>query len=355
MNNIHIDICFPFYLYNQCPIRIDITKIILNHYTQIIKYCKNKYNSDITMTFIGSEKNISENFIKENIKEKYTYHEFEQIDCKIGYNNTFLNMLTDKFRFAYKKSMQKKPHISLLAGSNDFISVNFFEQIINNYNPNIKQLFGIDNFYNGNNRIALDSYDGTSFLQNLIWTTGLSDYGTRLKYKYVGGIIGFNNILYEHHYNLLMEQIITFDEGEIEFKTLQLPDVNKFQSKNVFFINIKTKSNSEITPFEILKKNTDKQSLSFKNFDFEFKEKFKYEYTNLLAQYKNIFNNEWFLLKEHFIKKNNNTFISKNNTFLKKNIKNSLHNKIKQNITKNTIIYCKNIIDFNNKYYKIII
>ena len=221
-------------------------------------------------------------------------------------------MLTNKFRFAYQKSMEKNPHISLLAGPNDFISINFFEQIINNYNPNIKQLFGIDNFYNGNNKAALELYDGTSFLKNLIWTTGLSDYNYRQKYKYIGGIIGFNNILYKNHYNKLMNRIITYDEGELEYLTLQLPDINKFQSKNVFLINIKTKSNSEITSFKTLNDIIKKQSLNFEYFDSEFKEKFKNEYTDILINYKNIINfieevkeinNEWFLFKQHFIKK----------------------------------------------------
>jgi hypothetical protein len=30
-----IDICIPFYLYNQCPLRMIVTKLILNHYSNI--------------------------------------------------------------------------------------------------------------------------------------------------------------------------------------------------------------------------------------------------------------------------------------------------------------------------------
>ena len=350
MTNIYIDICIPFYLYNQCPLRMIVTKLILHHYSNLIIHFKNKYNSLITMTFIGSENNISENFIQENFKQTYSYHEFDQ-----SIYSNLLHMLTNKFRYAYKKSMEKNPHISLLAGSNDFISMNFFEQIINNYNPNIKQLFGIDNFYNGYNRTALDLYNGGSFLQNLIWTTGLSDYSGRQKYKYIGGIIGFNNILYQNHYNELMNQIITFDEGEIEYLTLQLPDIYKFQSQNVFFINIKTTSNSEITTFNTLNNITKKQNLKFEYFDSEFKENFKNEYTYFLINYQtNIgeVNNEWFLFKQHFIKKNND-LTCKINTFLKSNNKNSSSNIIKQNIIKNQIIYCQNIIDFDKTHYKI--
>ena len=66
MKNIHIDICIPFYLYKQCSLRMYVTKIILNHYKRVISFCKRRYNANITMTFIGSEKDISKNFIKDN-------------------------------------------------------------------------------------------------------------------------------------------------------------------------------------------------------------------------------------------------------------------------------------------------
>ena len=61
MKNIHIDICIPFYLYKQCSLRMYVTKIILNHYKKVISFCKKKYNTNITMTFIGSEKEMGLN------------------------------------------------------------------------------------------------------------------------------------------------------------------------------------------------------------------------------------------------------------------------------------------------------
>ena len=42
---------------------------------------------------IGSEKEISKNFIQENFKQTYSYHEFEQINCNICYNNIFLTLI----------------------------------------------------------------------------------------------------------------------------------------------------------------------------------------------------------------------------------------------------------------------
>jgi len=239
------------------------------------------------MTFIGSENNISSKFIEDNFKKEYTYHEFNQGIVKIGYNKIFLNMLTNKYRFSYKKSMEKNPNISLLAGSNDFISMNFFEQIIQSYDLNKKQIFGIDNYYNGCNKTALDLYDGQNFLKNLHWTTGKSNYNKRQKYKYIGGIIGFNDKLYKYQYNYLMSHIITYDEGRIEYCTTAIPDVVKFTSKDVFFINIKTSSNSEITKFDILKKKTSKEYLNYSIFNDKFKNRFINEYKDFLLLYKN--------------------------------------------------------------------
>ena len=289
MNNLYIDICVPFFLYNQCPLRMYITELILYHYQYIINHCKEKMNTEITMTFIGSEKEISKNFISKHFQCEYTYHEFEQGNIKVGYNQHFLNMLTQKFRFAFQKSMEKKPNISLLAGSNDYISLNFFEQIIQYYKPDNDQLFGIDNFYNGENKTTLDCFDGKNFLSELIWSTGFSNYANRQKYKYIGGIIGFNNTLYNKYYHQLMNNIISYDEGEIEYKTLQLSNIDKFNSKEVYFINIKTKNSSEITPFDILKKNNKSEILSFSSFPTNFQSTFLIQYNKFIK--KNTFNN----------------------------------------------------------------
>ena len=94
MPKLHIDICIPFFLYNQCPLRMYVTELILIYYQHIINYCKEKLDTKITMTFIGSEKEFSKKFISEHFKCEYTYHEFEQGNVKVGYNGDFLNMLT---------------------------------------------------------------------------------------------------------------------------------------------------------------------------------------------------------------------------------------------------------------------
>ena len=113
-------------------------------------------------------------------------------------------------------------------------------------------------------------------------STGFSNYCNRQKYKYIAGIIGFNDSLYNKYYNQLMKNIISYDEGEIEYKTLQLPNIDKFNSKDVYFINIKTKSSSEITSFNYLKNKNKSEILSFTSFPNHFQHSFLSVYKEFL-------------------------------------------------------------------------
>ena len=281
MNKIHIDINIPFYLYN-CIHRIKLTEKIFQHYIDI----KNKFidKAIITFTLIGSEKELSKNLALKYFNED-EYFEFDQEPYNINYSITYhinlLNMLTSKFRYSFKQSMNKNPNVSLLSGSNDYISYNFFEQIIDSYNPNEKMIYGVDNYYNGENAILYVNYDGINnkFTDKSVWIDGVHLH--REKYKYCGGIIGFNDNLFNNYYNELMNKIITYDEGFIEFETLKLSNVIKFNSKEVFFINIKTISTSEITSYDHLNNNCYKVKLLFDNFNTKFKENFNYEFNNL--------------------------------------------------------------------------
>jgi len=199
------------------------------------------------MSFVGSERHVSKSFIEDNFNEEYTYDEFDQsVYDYIDFNSAFLNMITDKFRRCYQISMRKKPNISLLAGSNDYISLNFFEQIIKYYNPTKDQLFGINGYDEGKNITGLDMMDNSYNLleiDKIVWWSGILH--RRTQYHYIGGIIGFNDSLYNKYYDTLFNYIINFDEGEIESRTLQLPNINQFNSRDVFLINIK--SDADIT------------------------------------------------------------------------------------------------------------
>ena len=280
MTKIHIDICIPFYTYN-CEQRYNLTKKIFNHYNNISKHFLHLAN--ITFTLVGSEKILSKKLVSKCFEGcSYSYHEYDQekIICNQT-DNKFLYMLSDKFNFSFQKSIGKKPDITLLAGSNDYICYDFFKQIIDFYKPDEKQIYGIDNYNNGSNVVLVCKYDNKNEkikIEKDIWWNGISNWNNRQKYDYCGGIIGFNNCLYLKHYDELINTCIDCDEGEIERKILNLPDVIKFNSKNVFFFNIKTENDSDLNSYKLLLSLIQTDVIKFLDFNTDLQQKINKEH-----------------------------------------------------------------------------
>jgi hypothetical protein len=282
MTKIHIDICIPFYTYG-CEKRFNLTKKIFKHYYNISNHFVKTAN--ITFTLVGSEKIISSILVTKGFKNcSYTYHEYDQETIVYDQNSkSFLNMLSDKFNFSFQKSMDKNPHITLLSGSNDYICYDFFKQIIEFYKPNEKQIYGIDNYNNGGNVVLITKYDNKNSnikIENDIWWNGISNWSGRQKYNYCAGIIGFNNCLYSNHYNELINNCITCDEGEIEQNLLSLPNVIKFNSKNLFYFNLKTENDSDLNSYKSLVDLTKNDIVKYINFSKELRDNINKEHTN---------------------------------------------------------------------------
>lgn len=282
MTKIHIDICIPFYTYD-CQQRYNLTTKIFNHYNNISKHFFSLAN--ITFTLVGSEKILSETLVNKCFNScNYTYEEYDQetfIDNKN--QNVIYNMLTDKFKFSYKKSIEKKPNITLLAGSNDYICYDFFKQIIDFYNPNEKQLYGIDNYNNGNNCVLISKYDNANSkikTDSDVWWNGVSNFNGRHIYNYCGGIIGFNDCLYSNHYNKLFNNIISCDEGNIEKQILELPNVVKFNSLKTFYFNLKTENNSDLNSYSSLINHFSSEIKLFTDFEVDLQKKIIKEHSN---------------------------------------------------------------------------
>jgi hypothetical protein len=280
MTKIHIDICIPFYTYN-CEQRYNLTKKIFNHYNNISKHFI--YLANITFTLVGSEKILSKKLVSKCFEQCcYSYHEYDQekIICNQS-DNKFLYMLSDKFNFSFQKSIQKKPNITLLSGSNDYICYDFFKQIIEFYKPDEKQIYGIDNYNNGSNVVLVCKYDNKNEkikIEKDIWWNGISNWNDRQKYNYCGGIIGFNNCLYLKHYDELINTCIDCDEGEIERKILNLQNVIKFNSKNVFFFNIKTENDSDLNSYKLLLNLIQTDVINFVDFNTDLQQKINKEH-----------------------------------------------------------------------------
>lgn len=227
MNKVKINILVPFYTYEADIHRYKLTEKIFKHYKNVEQYFKDI--AIFSFTMVGSEKDVSKILTLKYFKES-EYFEFDQTDPK--FNNDLLIMLTEKFKYGMQLSAKTDADILLLAGSNDYISYDFFKQVIEYYNPEKPQLFGIDNYYNGNNAVYMVYYDGMidNFqYDNSFWWDGLSPHYGREKYKYCGGIIGINRTSIELYDDII--ENYTFDEGQIEEFILSKPNMDKFTSK----------------------------------------------------------------------------------------------------------------------------
>jgi hypothetical protein len=196
-------------------------------------------------------------------------------------------MLDAKINTGMKLSSHTNADILLWAGSNDYICYDFFSQIIEYYNPEKPQMYGIDNFKNGNNAVYFCYYNGIAYKTNLrclscnnpktsYWWNGESNYCNRERFNYCGGIVGINKKCTNMHPDIL--EFWNCDEGAVEEYIFKKQNVDKFLSKNLFYMNIKTLGKTEINSFSDLKELNKNDILRFDNFTQEFKEKFIEEF-----------------------------------------------------------------------------
>jgi len=277
---IKINIFLAIYTYNNDIHRYTLTEKIFKHYKNIQD--KFKDLAEFSFTILGSENEISKNLTLKYFKSE-EYFEFDQNHK--SFKNDFYKMLGTKINTGMKISEQSKANILLWAGSNDYICFDFFEQIINYYKPEVAQIYGVDNYTNEKNAVFFTHYDGNRHINKSVcltchpmlsyWWDGISDYSNRKKFKYCGGIIGVNKKCLEMYPDIL--SVWGYDEGEIEEYILKKPYIDKFNSKNLFYMNIKTLSNNEITSFKELNNLNKNNKLNYNNFSNEFKEKFKKE------------------------------------------------------------------------------
>jgi hypothetical protein len=282
---IKINIFLAIYTYNKNLHRYNLTEKIFKHYKNIEEHFKD--SAIFSFTILGSEGDISRNLSLKYFKES-EYFEFNQNDPKF---TGLLDMLSHKVRTGMKISATTGADILFWAGSNDYICYDFFKQVIEYYNPEKPQVYGIDNYYNGKNAVFFTHYDGYKDSEkqycltannrtSCYWWNGVSNYGGRDKYQYCAGIFGINARL-----AFLHPDVITYwnaDEGEVEEYVLSKPNIDKFTSSNVFYLNIKTLDNSEINPFQTLM-NLNKRTndiLNFTDFSYEFKNKFIEEFNS---------------------------------------------------------------------------
>ena len=232
-DNLYLDISIPIYITDKH--REDLTIIQFKYLNYMYDELK-KYDIYLSLTIVG-EKDYLDIYNKYcNFNSDNSYVIFEQNKYNVNYkinfykNNKFQKMLHDKFTLCFNKSLDKNKNITFLMGSNDFIDINFFKIVKENYNKNMNIYYGL---IKGSNYSCVIDYNKKKidFKNKLFIWDGV--YIKEFKnYHYMNGIIGFSN-------NLLSRNIInTHDKNwhEIFLDT-------KFLNNNFYYI----KSNNLVT------------------------------------------------------------------------------------------------------------
>ena len=263
-NRIKINIVMPFYLWNNDIDRVSLTHKMLVHYNNI----KDKYNTKIEFKFyfIGSENELSKSIIDKYFKD--SYYEFEQPGLLESTTHQKIIMLGEKVRVGVNLATSSDYDVILVAGSNDFISDEFFLNIINKYNAKVFQIYGVGDYYNGKNIVGVIQYKhGSSIILNNadnIWWKGYRndqyhketpEYWTNKGIisddtvnEYTGGIIGCNkNVLKEKD---ILEGI-NFSERTFERHCRSLiENLEIVATDNIVNLNMKSTSGADLHPIQ---------------------------------------------------------------------------------------------------------
>jgi hypothetical protein len=241
----HIDVFIPFYCFGMDADRVALNEKILRHAANVRRGLSRR--ARVTFTVLGSE----------GIESKKLVLKYLRPDEYVEYDQQWFNDANFNVEFAKKMnhgamlSAAKKPDICLIMGSNDFVSANFFDQLVDFYDPETPQAYGIGNYYGGKrNIIAFGEYYAkyNGVMRTILWD-GVSNFSGREKYAFTGGVVGFNRAVVERNEGFLAS--IGYDEGETERVAVETPGAERMESRGVVFLNLKT--GKELTKMEALK------------------------------------------------------------------------------------------------------
>ena len=260
-NRLKINIFMPFYLWNNDIDRVSLTHKILIHYNNITE----KFNTQIYFKyyFVGSENEMSKSIVDKYFKD--SYYEFEQPGLLESTTIQKIEMLGKKVRFGVNLAISSDYDVLLVAGSNDFVSDCFFLNLINNYNANVPQIYGIGDYYDGKNIVGLIPYKrgmniNLTSADNVWWkgyrncqydkqtqTYWDNKHGfilNKFTNEFTGGIIGCNkNVLQEKE---ILERI-DFSERTFECHCKSLiKNLHVVTTKNIVNLNVKCISGADL-------------------------------------------------------------------------------------------------------------
>jgi hypothetical protein len=283
MAPIHINIYMAIYNQFIKGTRYRLTEKIFRHYKHIQMIFKDRIR--FTFTIQGSEKDFSKNLVLEYF-DRNSYIEYDQNGVCIGHRE-FWTMLRKKINIGFRQATATNPDISFWAGSNDYVSINFFEQVLAHYKEDVPQVYGIDKYQNGNNITCifkhgpekLDILDDKN--EAIFWWTGDELHSNRRQFKYIGAIIGLNKKCYTMYPDVLYKW--GYDEGVNIKNILDKGNIDVLNTRDIIFLNPKIDSRSDITNFNLLKKHILSSKIDITALPPELRERMKQEYDRFMS------------------------------------------------------------------------
>ena len=254
-----IDLVILIYTYGYHSIRYNLTEKMFLHYRNVQQMFQEF--ATITFTIVGSEKNVSQDlslkyFPRESYFELYQKPVFSYTKISVVYD-----AITTKLRFGLRRSFKRpnnRPDVIIWVGSNDYIALSFWRQVIEEYNPTRMETFGIGNselfkvpgnFRKGGNAIFHTTYDGKHMQSrhdnSTLWHSGYTTDIRRQSYHYIGALLGVTRSVFLKYPHLLKKW--DCDEGRDELRILREGDIQAMNSSDCFFMNIKGTNRQDVT------------------------------------------------------------------------------------------------------------
>ena len=267
---IHLDYTTISYYGDNKP-----RKILTEKFLKYVVYLKNileKHKIKLTLTFVGSDgpdsRELYKKYFSDSIDSDDTYIEYYQ-KLYVKTDKIFFDMLHDKCFTAIKTSANKKPNLTAFSGSNDYFSEEFFIQICEKYESNVKQFYGVNEtdiknkIYNFMNIFPVDN--DTKIIANsdssphLFLATSLDQklkpfyseiHKKYIPNNYIANICVFNNVLLNdiNFLEILKKSNLTYNEYNLFFMS------HNYGAKCMLVNNIvhlNPKCGFDITPCDI--------------------------------------------------------------------------------------------------------
>jgi hypothetical protein len=249
-----IDLFVPIYFSNSQDLRYFVTKKMFM-YLRKVRDILGSESISLSFTIVGSNGDLSFDLFRDQLNgEEDVYLEFTQTYRPSLYayskDQNFRKMLTQKFRGGWEASIKKGKDISMLLGSNDFVCLDFFRQVAQNFDSGKKQMYGLSK--SGKNiqnyclfyQLSPERKSLTSSTLACVWDMSYPDRARKVALGYGGGCIGFNKKLYSQ--NRLRSTILENPWNEVTMEIKMPKEVEKTVSRDVFYLNVKT--DNDMTP-----------------------------------------------------------------------------------------------------------